>query len=145
MGTCRDSSPSSSSLSSLKIQDQASQKEKMNLLVQLFRIGITILESDYKHKLLLGHRLLDRVLTKLPLNQPDAREKVEKILAGLKWYNFPGLHSLLIKGCTNPSTCEASISLISRLTLQLDFQVVDPTQNLAFPMNVIALLPYLFI
>ena len=70
---------------------------------------------------------------------------MEKILAGLKWYNFPGLHFLLIKGCTNLSTYEASSYLISCLTLQLDFLVVDNTQNLAFPMNVIALLPYLFI
>ena len=33
---------------------------------------------------------------------------------------------------------------MSCLTLQLDILVVDPTQNLA-PMNVVALLPYLFI
>ena len=133
----------SRSAQSLKIQDQASQEEKMNVLVQLFWICIAILESDYEHEFLLGLRLLDRVLTKLPLDRPDAREKVEKILAGLKWPQFPGLHSLLLKGCTNPNTYEASISLISRLTLQLDFPVVDPTQTLAFPMNVIALLPYL--
>ena len=74
----------SRSAQSLKIQDQASQKEKMNLFVQLFWICIAILESDYKHEFLLGLRLLDCVLTKLPLDQPDAREKVEKILAGLK-------------------------------------------------------------
>jgi hypothetical protein len=37
------------------------------------------------------------VLSKLPLDRPDAREKVEKILSGLKWPQFPGLHSLLIK------------------------------------------------
>ena len=59
--------------------------------------------------------------------------------------NFTGLHSLLIKGCTNLSTCKASSYLISCLTLQLDILVVDPTQNLAAPMNVVALLPYLFI
>merc|ERR550517_962704 len=118
----------SRSAQSLKIQDQASQEDKMNVLVQLFWICIAILESDYEHEFLLGLRLL---------------EKVEKILAGLKWAQFPGLHSLLLKGCTNPNTYEPSIALISRLTLQLDFPVVDPTQNLAFPMNVIALLPYL--
>ena len=47
--------------------------------------------------------------------------------------NFTGLHSLLIKGCTNLSTCEASSYLISCLTLQLDILVVDPTQNLTAP------------
>ena len=51
----------------------------MNALVQLFWICIAILESDYEHEFLLRLRLLDRVLTKLPLDRPDAREKVEKI------------------------------------------------------------------
>ena len=39
----------------------------MNALVQLFWICIAILESDYEHEFLLRLRLLDRVLTKLPL------------------------------------------------------------------------------
>ena len=29
-------------------------------------------------------------------------EKVEKILAGLKWPQFPGLHSLLLKVSSSP-------------------------------------------
>ena len=32
---------------------------------------------------------------------------------------------------------------MSRFTLLLDFTVVDPSQSLAFPMNVMALLPYM--
>ena len=115
----------------------------MNILVQLFWICAAVLESDYEHEFILGLRLLDKVLSKLPLDRPDTREKVEKILAGLKWPQFPGLHSLLLKGCTHPNTYEPTIALISRLTPQLDFSVVDPTQSLGFPMNVIALLPYL--
>ena len=115
----------------------------MNILVQLFWICVAVLESDYEHEFILGLRLLDRVLSKLPLDRPDTREKVEKILSGLKWPNFPGLHSLLLKGCTHPNTYEPTIAIISRLTAQLDFTVVDPTQSLGFPMNFIALLPYL--
>merc|ERR1719334_688889 len=133
----------SRSAQSLKVQDQTSQEDKMNILVQLFWICVAILESDYEHEFLLGLRLLDKVLSKLPLDRPDTREKVEKILTGLKWPSFPGLHSLLLKGCTHPNTYEPTIALLSRLTLQLDFPVVDPSLNLAFPMNVIALLPYL--
>ena len=125
--------------------DETSEEDKMNILVQLFWICIAILESDYEHEFILGLRLLDKVLTKLPLDRPDAREKVEKIQSGLKWAAFPGLHSLLLKGCTNPNTYEPTIALLSRLTLQLEFPVVDPSQSLAFPMNVIALLPYLVI
>ena len=133
----------SRSAQSLKVADQASQEDKMNILVQLFWICVAVLESDYEHEFILGLRLMDRVLSKLPLDRPDTREKVEKILAGLKWPNFPGLHSLLLKGCTHPNTYEPTIALISRLTAQLDFTVVDPTQSLGFPMNFIALLPYL--
>lgn len=61
----------------------------------------------------------------------------------LKWPNFPGVHSLLLKGCTNPATYESTIRILSHMTLLLDFSVVDPSQLLAFPMNVIALLPYM--
>ena len=45
----------------------------MNILVQLFWICIAILESDYEHEFILGLRLLDKVLNKLPLDRPDAR------------------------------------------------------------------------
>lgn len=37
------------------------------------------------------------------------------------------------------------VPLLSQFTLLLDLSVVDPTQNLAFPMNVVALLPYMLL
>ncbi len=58
---------------------QASQEDKMNILVQLFWICLAVLESDYEHEFLLGLRLLDRVLARLPLDRPDVREKLEKL------------------------------------------------------------------
>ena len=136
----------SRSAQSLKIQaanDSNTIDEKMNILVQLFWIGLVVLESDYEHEFLLGLRLLERVLEKLPLDRPDVREKVEKLQVQLKWNNFPGAHSLVLKGCTNQNTYEETVALLSRFTLLLDFSVVDPSQSLAFPMNVIALLPYM--
>ena len=136
----------SRSAQSLKIQaanDPNTTDEKMNILVQLFWICLVVLESDYEHEFLLGLRLLERVLEKLPLDRPDVREKVEKLQVQLKWNNFPGAHSLVLKGCTNQNTYEATVALLSRFTLLLDFSVVDPSQSLAFPMNVIALLPYM--
>ena len=136
----------SRSAQSLKIQavnDSNTVDEKMNILVQLFWICLVVLESDYEHEFLLALRLLERVLEKLPLDRPDVRDKVEKLQIQLKWNNFPGAHSLLLKGCTNPNTYEATVTLLSRFTLLLEFPVVDPSQSLAFPMNVIALLPYM--
>ena len=136
----------SRSAQSLKVQavnDSNTVDEKMNILVQLFWICLVVLESDYEHEFLLALRLLERVLEKLPLDRPDVRDKLEKLQLQLKWNNFPGAHSLLLKGCTNPNTYEATVTLLSRFTLLLEFPVVDPSQSLAFPMNVIALLPYM--
>lgn len=53
------------------------------------------------------------------------------------------MHALLLKGCTHPATYEPAVELLGRFTLLLDFPVVDPSQSLAFPLNVVALLPYL--
>ena len=66
----------SRSAQSLKLQDQASQDDKMNILVQLFWICLAVLESDYEHEFLLGLRLLENILSKLPLDRPDVRDKV---------------------------------------------------------------------
>ncbi len=35
------------------------------------------------------------------------------------------------------------VQVLSQMTLLLDHSVIDPSQSLAFPMNVIALLPYM--
>jgi hypothetical protein len=58
------------------------QDDKMNILVQLFWICLAVLESDFEHEFLLGLRLLEKVLSKLPLDRPDVREKVEKLQVG---------------------------------------------------------------
>ena len=68
---------------------------------------------------------------------------MDKLQVQLKWPSFPGVHSLLLKGCTNPNTYESTIKVLSQMTLLLDFTVIDPSGSLAFPMNVIALLPYM--
>ena len=41
----------------------------------------------------------------------DVRERVEKLYHQLKWPSFPGVHSLLLKGCTNANTYEATIQV----------------------------------
>ena len=79
-GICR-----SRSAQSLKVQDMArggvdqQDGDKTNILIQVFWICLAVLESDFEHEFLLGLRLLDRVLDRLPLDRPDVREKVEKL------------------------------------------------------------------
>ncbi|XP_035794162.1 protein furry-like isoform X3 [Anopheles albimanus] len=136
----------SRSAQSLKLLgDTATQDDKMTILAQLFWLSVSLLESDYEHEFLLALRLLTRVLHRLPLDRPDARDKVEKLQQQLKWSTYPGVHALLLKGCTYSGTYEPSIALLSQLTPLLNLPVCDPTQSCAFPMNVIALLPYMLL
>ncbi|XP_058065820.1 protein furry [Anopheles bellator] len=136
----------SRSAQSLKLLgDTATQDDKMTILAQLFWLSVSLLESDYEHEFLLALRLLTRVLHRLPLDRPDARDKVEKLQQQLKWSTYPGVHALLLKGCTHSGTYEPSIALLSQLTPLLNLPVCDPTQSCAFPMNVIALLPYMLL
>lgn len=136
----------SRSAQSLKLMsDSATQDDKMMILAQLFWLAVSLLESDYDHEFLLALRLLTRVLHRLPLDRPDARDKVEKLQQQLKWNGYPGVHALLLKGCTYATTYEATIALLSQFAPLLTLPVCDPTQSYAFPMNVIALLPYMLL
>lgn len=137
----------SRSAQSLKLlgTDTAIQDDKMTILAQLFWLAVSLLESDYEHEFLLALRLLSRVLHRLPLDRPDARDKVERLQNQLKWSNYPGVHSLLLKGCTHAVTYEPSIALLSQLSPILSLPVCDPTQSSAFAMNCIALLPYMLL
>lgn len=125
--------------------DSATQDDKLTILAQLFWLSVSLLESDFEHEFLLALRLLSRVLHRLPLDRPDARDKVEKLQMQLKWVGFPGVHAMLLKGCTHQTTYEPSITLLSKLTPLLSLPVCDPTQSYGFPMNVIALLPYMLL
>ncbi|XP_064103219.1 protein furry-like isoform X6 [Macrobrachium nipponense] len=134
----------SRSAQSLKqLADQSSADDKMTVLAQFFWIAVSMLESDYEYEFILAMRLLDKVLGRLPLDRPDCRDKVEKLQQQLKWKDFPGVHALLLKGCTSATTYEPTITLLSRFTQLTDLQVVDPSQSRAFAINVIALLPYM--
>lgn len=88
----------SRSAQSLKmLGDTATQDDKMTILAQLFWLSVSLLESDYEHEFMLALRLLTRVLHRLPLDRPDARDKVEKLQQQLKWTAYPGVHALLLK------------------------------------------------
>jgi len=76
------------------------QDDKLTILAQLFWLAASLLESDYEHEFLLALRLLSRVLHRLPLDRPDARDKVEKLQQQLRWNGFPGVHALLLKAST---------------------------------------------
>lgn len=89
----------SRSAQSLKLlgDSAATQDDKLTILAQLFWLAVSLLESDYEHEFLLAVRLLARVMHRLPLDRPDARDKVEKLQLQLRWNSFPGVHALLLK------------------------------------------------
>lgn len=119
------------------------QDDKLSTMAQLFWIAVCLLESDYEYEFLLALRLLERVLNRLPLDRPECRDRVEKMLPQLKWNNFTGVHAVVLKGCTNSNTYEPTLSLLSQFTPILEIALMDPTMGSAFAINVMALLPYM--
>uniref|UniRef100_A0A4W4H0V0 Furry homolog, like n=1 Tax=Electrophorus electricus TaxID=8005 RepID=A0A4W4H0V0_ELEEL len=114
-----------------------------NLLATVFWIAASLLESDYEFEYLLALRLLNRLLAQLPLERSESREHLERVLAKLRWYNFPGLLQLFLKGFTSAATQELTIHLLSRLISVSRHALVDPSQLAGFPLNILCLLPHL--
>ncbi|GAB1608168.1 protein furry-like isoform X4, partial [Argonauta hians] len=133
----------SHSAQSLKNFDEASTEDKLTIVTQMFWMAVSMLESDYDYEFHLAIKLLDKILKHLQPERPECREKVDKILQQIKWTNFPGVQILLLKGCTSNTLAEPTWLLLSQLTLCINAPVMDPSGALGFPINVIALLPYL--
>uniref|UniRef100_A0A672IIV2 Furry homolog, like n=1 Tax=Salarias fasciatus TaxID=181472 RepID=A0A672IIV2_SALFA len=114
-----------------------------NLMATVFWIAVSLLESDYEFEYLLALRLLNKLLGQLPLDRADSRERLEMVQSKLKWYNFPGLLQLFLKGFTSASTQELTIHLLSKLISVSRHTLVDPSQVAGFPLNILCLLPHL--
>lgn len=119
-------------------------EDRISLLSQLFWISAAMLETDYEHEFFLALRLMNKILSRLPLDRNDSQEKIEKVMLQSKWTNFPGVHAMLLKGCTSVSTYKMTIMLLHKMTSFLEYSFIDPTESTeSFPFNVIAMLPYL--
>ncbi|XP_064791676.1 protein furry homolog-like isoform X7 [Oncorhynchus masou masou] len=118
-----------------------------NLMATVFWIAASLLESDYEFEYLLALRLLNKLLGQLPLENADSRERLETVQAKLKWYSFPGLLQLFLKGFTSASTQELTIHLLNKLISVSRHTLVDPSQvagkRAGFPLNILCLLPHL--
>uniref|UniRef100_A0A3B5QJR8 Furry homolog, like n=1 Tax=Xiphophorus maculatus TaxID=8083 RepID=A0A3B5QJR8_XIPMA len=114
-----------------------------NLMATVFWIAASLLESDYEFEYLLALRLLNKLLGQLPLERADSRERLENVQGKLKWYNFPGLLQLFLKGFTSASTQELTIHLLSKLISVSRHTLVDASQVAGFPLNILCLLPHL--
>lgn len=110
------------------VRDAAPPVDPSNLMATVFWIATSLLESDYEFEYLLALRLLNKLLGQMPLDRPDSRECLETVQEKLKWYNFPGLLQLFVKGFTSASTQELTIHLLSKLITVSRQMLIDPTQ-----------------
>ena len=56
-------------------------------------------------------------------------EKLEKVFRGTGWSDFPGVQALLMKGCTNQATADATWRLLARLTGFLRSKIIAPSRT----------------
>ncbi|KAM4810351.1 protein furry homolog-like [Rhinophrynus dorsalis] len=134
------------SLSSLReggMHDVQPTTDPTNLMATIFWIAASLLESDYEYEYLLALKLLNKLLTHLPLDKSESREKIEKMQSKLKWNTFPGLQQLFLKGFTSVSTQEMTVHLLSKLITVSKHTIVDPPLLAGFPLNILCLLPHL--
>ncbi|XP_067842067.1 protein furry homolog isoform X2 [Heptranchias perlo] len=133
------------SSSSLKdsVIDPTNINNPMNLLATIFWSAVALMESDFEFEYQMAQRLLTKLLIHLPLDKTETREKLEKLQGQLKWTNFSGLQQLLLKGFTSLSTTDLTLQLFSQLTPVSRIPVIDLTQAIGFPLNVLCLLPHL--
>lgn len=108
--------------------DQHPTTDPNSLMATIFWIAAALLESDYEYEYLLALKLLNKLLTHLPLDKSESREKIEKVQSKLKWTNFPGLQQLFLKGFTSASTQEMTVHLLSKLISVSRHSLVDPAQ-----------------
>ncbi|ESO09038.1 hypothetical protein HELRODRAFT_109994 [Helobdella robusta] len=123
--------------------DALLHEDRLNVLAQMFWITVSLMESDFEYEFLMAVRLLDKVINYMPPNRSECYEKLDKILHAIYWHDFPGVHSLLLKGLTSNLTLEPTWNLLSKLTDYLTVNIIDPTGKDGLPMNIVALLPML--
>uniref|UniRef100_A0A8C8XV26 FRY microtubule binding protein n=1 Tax=Panthera leo TaxID=9689 RepID=A0A8C8XV26_PANLE len=144
---CTQQGLSSKTRSSSSLKDSLSDPSHINhptnLLATIFWVTVALMESDFEFEYLMALRLLNRLLAHMPLDKAENREKLEKLQGQLKWSDFSGLQQLLLKGFTSLTTTDLTLQLFSLLTPVSKVSMVDSSQAIGFPLNVLCLLPQL--
>ncbi|XP_053176419.1 protein furry homolog isoform X1 [Scomber japonicus] len=133
----------STSSSKDNITDPTNINHPSNLLATIFWVAVSLMESDFEFEYQMSLRLLNKLLSHLSLDKPENREKLEKLQSQLKWSSFTGLQQLLLKGFTSLSTTDLTLQLFWQLTPVSRVPVVDTSQAIGFPLNVLCLIPHL--
>ncbi|XP_051541423.1 protein furry homolog isoform X3 [Myxocyprinus asiaticus] len=125
------------------ITDPSHSSHPTNLLATIFWVAVSLMESDFEFEYQMSLRLVHKLLARVPLDLQENRERLEKLQAQLRWSGFSGLQQLLLKGFTSPATNDLTLQLFCQLTPVSRVPVVDSSQAIGFPLNVLCLLPHL--
>ncbi|XP_028817146.1 protein furry homolog isoform X5 [Denticeps clupeoides] len=125
------------------VNDPSSINHPSNLLATIFWAAVSLMESDFEFEYQMSLRLLNKLLAHVSLDKQENRDKLEKLLTQLKWSSFSGLQLLLLKGFTSVTTTDLTLQLFCQLTPVSRVPVVDTSQAIGFPLNVLCLLPHL--
>ncbi|EDV24409.1 uncharacterized protein TRIADDRAFT_56185 [Trichoplax adhaerens] len=118
-------------------------EESRDLLARIFWSCVCLLESDYEHEFLVSLRIINKLFKSLRFCKVQFYANLEIILNQMEWTNYPGLHALLLKGLTIPSIVTSTLQLLCWLIPDNDYRIIDPSQRIALPLSMIAVLPYL--
>ncbi|XP_070825890.1 protein furry homolog isoform X3 [Chaetodon trifascialis] len=133
----------SSSSSKDNMTDPTNINHPSNLLATIFWVAVSLMESDFEFEYQMSLRLLNKLLGHMSLDKAENREKLEKLQSQLQWSSFTGLQQLLLKGFTSVSTTDLTLQLFCQLTPVSRVPVVDTSQAIGFPLNVLCLLSHL--
>uniref|UniRef100_A0A8C7U222 Furry homolog a (Drosophila) n=1 Tax=Oncorhynchus mykiss TaxID=8022 RepID=A0A8C7U222_ONCMY len=125
------------------LSDPANVNHPSNLLATIFWVAVSLMESDFEFEYQMSLRLLLKLLAHVALDKQENRERLEKLQGQLRWSGFAGLQQLLLKGFTSTSTTDLTLHIFCQLTPVSRVPVVDTSQAIGFPLNVLCLLPHL--
>ncbi|XP_023817114.1 protein furry homolog isoform X4 [Oryzias latipes] len=125
------------------VTDPMSINHPSNLMATIFWVAVSLMESDFEFEYLMSLRLLNKLLSNISLDKLENREKLEKLQSQLKWSSFTGLQQLLLKGFTSLSTTDLTLQLFCQLAPVSRVPVVDTSQAIGFPLNILCQLPHL--
>ncbi|KAH8864111.1 Protein furry like [Schistosoma japonicum] len=133
--------------------------ERADLIIGIFWTGVLLLESDFEHEYLVGLKLLSLVIPSVCTSNVtqssttlniDLSDRAQNILNQLHWNPyFPGILSLVIKGCSSPNLVDQSCRLLILLLPFLTHPLVVPNGRmglpiqLSFPIVLLTLMPML--
>uniref|UniRef100_A0A671YBB6 FRY microtubule binding protein n=1 Tax=Sparus aurata TaxID=8175 RepID=A0A671YBB6_SPAAU len=127
----------------LVLSDPAHVSHPSSILATVFWVAVSLMESDFEFEYQMSLRLVHKLLSKVPLDRAENRERLEKLQAQLRWSGFSGIQQLLLKGFTSQATSDLTLQLFCQLTPVSRVPVVDSSQSIGFPLNVLCLLPHL--